>query len=131
MLDGMKRKQIIRRRGRGRFPRWLCAGCGIALALALCFEVVAETTPLTQPLQEEKEITITCELTQAPKAGEVPIFSSPQEAERSKGTYHYKLWLPRGYLADTQQRWPCLFIASPGGNADMGHMARWLKANQY
>ena len=33
----------------------------------------AETTPLNDPLEEQKETLITCELTQAPKRAEVPV----------------------------------------------------------
>jgi hypothetical protein len=93
--------------------------------------LTAETTPLDQPLVEEKEITITCELKVAPRVGEVPVLQSAKECEGAKGVYHYKLWLPKGYLADSQKRWPCLFIAAAGGNAKMGNMAAWLKTNGY
>ena len=97
---------------------WLCG----ALALH------GETTPPTEPLVEEKEITITCEITTpVPKAG-VPVFENAKEGEEAKGTYHYKLWLPKGYLADAQKRWPCWFIMSPGGNAKMGAMGARLQS---
>jgi hypothetical protein len=36
----------------------------------------AQTTPLTEPLAEEKEITITCELTEAPRRNEIIVFDS-------------------------------------------------------
>lgn len=88
----------------------------------------AETTPVTEPLVEEKETLITCEITTAvPKAG-VPVFENAKEGEEAKGTYHYKLWLPKGYLADAQKRWPCWFIMSPSGNAKMGAMAARLQS---
>ena len=97
---------------------WLCG----ALTLH------GETSPLTEPLTEEKEILITCEITTAvPKAG-VPVFENAKEGEEAKGTYHYKLWLPKGYLADPQKRWPCWFIMSPSGNAKMGVMAARLQS---
>jgi dienelactone hydrolase len=95
------------------------------------WSVQAETTPLDQPLEEGGETLITCELTQAPKRTEVPVFSSTKQCEETKGTYHYKLWLPAGYSADPQRRWPCLFISSPGGKAGMGQMAAWIKAHDY
>ncbi len=105
------------------------------LAAALCLWCAAlgahaVTTPLITPLEEQKEILITCELTQAPKRAEVPVLSA-KDCDAVKGTYHYKLWLPAGYLADKQKAWPCLFIASPGGKAGMGQMATWLKASGY
>ncbi len=91
----------------------------------------AETTPLNEPLEEQKETLIACELTQAPKRAEVPVFDSAKECDAAKGEYHYKLWLPGGYKADEKKAWPCLFIASPGGKAGMGNMATWLKASGY
>ncbi len=84
-----------------------------------------------EPLAEETEISITCQLMQAPSIGQVPVFAMTKECEECKGTYHYKLWLPKGYNAAPQRRWPCMFMASAGGNAKMGQMAGWLKANRY
>src|SRR5437879_2850126 len=43
------------------------------LGLLACATLRAETTPLNQPLQEEQEITIACELTQAPKLHDDPV----------------------------------------------------------
>jgi hypothetical protein len=91
----------------------------------------AETTPLNDPLEEQKETLIACELAQPPKRAEVPVFDSAKECEAAKGEYHYKLWLPEGYKADEKKAWPCIFIASPGGKAGMGNMAAWLKASGY
>lgn len=99
--------------------------------LAVGTALRAETTPLTSELMEQKEITIACELTQAPKPSETVVLTSAKECEGTKGTYHYKLWLPAGYLADAKKRWPCLFIASPSGKASMGKFAPWLKENGY
>ena len=90
-----------------------------------------QITPLDQPLREEREITITCELTQPPEFHEVPVFDSAGDSEAAKGTYHYKLWLPKGYLSSSPHRWPCLFIASAEGDAGMGQMTRWLKSHGY
>jgi hypothetical protein len=90
-----------------------------------------EITPLDQPLREEREITITCELTQPPEFQEVPVFDSARDSEAANGTYHYNLWLPKGYLSDSQRRWPCLFIASAEGEAGMGQMTRWMKSHGY
>ena len=103
----------------------------LLLWLGLYAPLRAETTALDQPLQEEHEVTIACELKQAPKQRDVPVFDSAKDVEQSKGTYHYKLWLPKGYFADSQRRWPCLFIAAPDGNADMGRIEPWLKTNGY
>jgi hypothetical protein len=88
----------------------------------------AEVTPMNQPLQDDKEITIACEFNRAVSASDAPTISGSQPAQ---GTYHYKLYIPKGYSADTKRRYPCMFIASPGGGASMGNMGKWLKANGY
>lgn len=89
------------------------------------------TTPLNTPLTEETETLITCELAKAPTASETRIFETPKAAEAAKGVWHYKLWLPKGYLASALKKWPCMFIMSPGGNASMGNMADHLKTKGY
>ena len=92
---------------------------------------IGSTTPLNTPLQEQTETLITCELTRAPGPGETRIFSTPKDADTAKGVWHYKLWLPAGYLAAPLKKWPCMFIMSPGGNASMGNMADHLKSKGY
>ncbi len=106
------------------------------LAFAVCLlasagACLAETTPFDTPLPEETEIPITCELTKAPTIAETRIFSSPKDAQTAVGVWHYRLWLPKGYAAQPFKKWPCMFIMSPGGNADMGEMADHLKAKGY
>jgi hypothetical protein len=109
-----------------RFAR-LALWLGVGTLAGSC----AKTTPLDRSLREEREITITCELTQAPNFQDVPVFDSVHDSEAAVGRYHYKLWLPKGYLTDPQRRWPCMFIADPNGNASMGEMAPWLKSHGY
>jgi hypothetical protein len=104
--------------------------CFLAAAI-LSKTVCAQTTPLSQPLKDGAETTITCELTQAPHVSQVPVLKSQKEADNTKGIYHYKLWLPAGYSAKPQEQWPCLFIMSPAGNASMGAMESYLKANGF
>jgi hypothetical protein len=103
-------------------------------AAAICLLLAAATlarseiiTPLNAGLREEADLWVTCALTAAPRPGEIPLLQSKAECESATGIYHYKLWLPRGYLTQTQRRWPCIFIASPFGNAGMGNMAERLK----
>lgn len=91
----------------------------------------AETTPLTNPLRDEVETKITCELTQAPRRADVPVFKTDQEAQKTLGTYHYKLWLPKGYSTEPNKQWPCMFVSSPGGNATMGPMKDYLTTNGF
>ncbi|MDR2512459.1 MAG: hypothetical protein LBD01_01470 [Puniceicoccales bacterium] len=46
------------------------------------------------------------------------------------GEYSYKLWVPKGYDAEPKRRWPCVFIGSPTGNANMGPMGGHLKTSR-
>jgi hypothetical protein len=66
-------------------------------------------------LAEDSTVTVVCEY--GGKDG--PISA----VKPTKGTYHYRLYVPKGYNEDDTRRYPCMFIASPGGNADMGRMA--------
>ncbi len=86
-----------------------------------------QVTPLNAGLREKNDLWVTCALTHAPQPGEIPVLQSKTECDNATGIYHYKLWLPYGYLAQPERRWPCVFIASPFGNAHMGNMADSLK----
>lgn len=106
----------------------------ILTALVLLFSAAfgfAQSTPLNQPVAEGMVTAITCELSQAPRLSEIPGCKTTQEAEQTKGTYHYKLWVPSGYAAERQKRWPCMFIMSPGGNAGMGKMQDYLQSHGF
>lgn len=104
--------------------RWKCV-CLFLAATASALHGLAAEPP------EETETLIACQLTHAPRLNEVPVFALSKECEECKGTYHYRLWLPKGYHAAPQRRWPCVFVASGGGNPKMGPMAGWLKSNGY
>jgi hypothetical protein len=91
----------------------------------------AKTTTQEPRMVEQTEVTITCELTQPPKWSDIPVFESANDCQAATGTYHYVLWLPKGYLADAQRRWPCMFIADALGQAKMGNMAACLKTRGY
>ncbi len=93
--------------------------------------VQSAPTPLDAPLPEEAETEIACDLTVAPKAGEVPVLSSAKDALEALGSYHYRLWLPKGYAAEPSKRWPCIFIMSPGGRATMQSMKESLKGRGF
>jgi len=97
----------------------------------LATSAFAEITPLDTSLPDDKETTITCELTVAPKVGDVPVLDTAKQCEATKGTYHYKLYIPADYSRDPQRRYPCLFIMSASGNAGMWELAPWLKAHRY
>jgi len=72
-------------------------------------------------------------------AGEINLIASPVPApetmERdSVPLMHYRLHLPEDYHETGDQKYPAMFIASPGGNARMGEMRdalirdRWIVA---
>lgn len=106
----------------------------VLLVLFSCFFVGVsrgELTPLDAPLAEETSITITCALTNAPKRGEIAVLDLPKDPEQSLGTYQYRLWLPTGYLSETNRQWPCLFVMAPGGNPVMGPMKECLRTNGF
>ena len=103
----------------------------VVYALFLCSISRAETTPMSQPLVEESETLISCEYAKVPSRTDIPVLESAQDAEKAKGSFNYKLWLPKGYLASTTKQWPCMFIMSPGGKAGMGKMANYLKSKGF
>ena len=101
-----------------------------AICLVLAGSIAARAegvTPLGAGLREEANLWVTCALREAPRPGEIPVLPWKKDCEDATGIYHYKLWLPHGYLAQPHRHWPCVFIASPFGNARMGNMAESLK----
>ena len=103
----------------------------VALLAATRAFGATEVTPLNAAVREATELVVTCALTKPPRVADIPVFTTPREAEEAKGIYHYRLWVPRGYQGQPTRRWPCLFIASPGGNARMGNMSERLKSGGY
>ena len=99
----------------------------ISLVLSASIARSAEVTPLDAGLREEANLWVTCALRQEPRPGEIPVLPWKKDCEDATGIYHYKLWLPHGYLAQPHRRWPCVFIGSPFGNARLGNMAESLK----
>jgi hypothetical protein len=45
--------------------------------------------------------------------------------------YHYDLYIPTGYAASGDYRYPVMFIASTGGNATMGNAEGWIRARRW
>lgn len=46
-------------------------------------------------------------------------------------TYHYDLYIPRGYNDNHEKNYPVIFIFSPGGNATMNNMKKWIVEHQW
>ena len=88
----------------------------------------AKPTSLTEKIPESKETLVVCTLA---KSSRKPATIGRTAVAYKDGEYSYKLWIPQGYEAAPKRRWPCVFIASPGGNANMGPMAKHLKEAGY
>lgn len=103
----------------------------LLLSTLLASGTRAQTTPMDAPLEEQKIITIACQLDKAPTLEDEPLLNPKEPEAIAKSTFHYNLWLPAGYLESPDKRWPCLFILSPSGKANMGNMAGYLKAHNF
>jgi hypothetical protein len=81
-------------------------------------------------LVEQKDILIRCKRPPEATWKNLPVLKEagvvPTDQE-----YTYRLWLPPGYLADPEKRWPCLFITSAGGNAARYLMKDWIAENGF
>lgn len=108
-----------RRAVRGRRARaWACAA---ALAPAAWSGAGAgEPTPLDAPLPPGETVRIVC------PTGE----HMDTKSELVSETYTYKLRLPADYGAH-ERRYPAMFLAAPGGDAEMGAMARPLTRDRW
>ena len=51
----------------------------------------------------------------------------PKDAKET--VFHYTVYLPEGYYDSPDSRYPCMFITSPGGNADLGNLEHFIKSN--
>jgi hypothetical protein len=61
------------------------------------------------------------------------IYSPPQGVHGwpTDNLFHYRLYLPGDYYADSERKYPLMFIASPHGDADMAEMAAPLKRDRW
>lgn len=75
-------------------------------------------------------MSMACEMTATER--NVPVFDSHKEYDQARGTYHYSLYLPKGYLDDPARRWPCMFIMAPNGGGNMpGPLLQTLMSSGY
>jgi hypothetical protein len=108
--------------------------CAIFGCLVSAVLVEAATTPLDAPLPEDGTALIECDYDV--KADEAKLFGASLSSEDpgrvvGVGTYHYRLYVPRSYQAKTDERYPVLFIASPGGRAKIGRFAARAKRDRW
>jgi dienelactone hydrolase len=95
----------------------------------------AATTPMDAPLKEDGTTLIECDVRDAKE--NMTVYATlnggsenPSKSTKTEG-YHYQLYIPKGYHENKDYRYPCLFISSPGGKANMGAMAERLKQDQW
>ena len=90
-------------------------GAVAAVLLLLASGAAAEeATPLDAPLVP----------------GETMLIAAPL-ADTASPLLHYRLWIPPDYDRRPDSRYPVMFIAAPGGDADMGEMAARLKRERW
>ncbi len=49
------------------------------------------------------------------------------EGYPAQGTYHYDVYIPADYYEHPRRKYPCLFIASPGGRARLGAIGERIR----
>jgi len=105
--------------------RWRGPWAFLAVGVLTAANVRAGT-PMDAPLPEAKITEIECEyaLTEPDMVREFGLAGT-------KGTYHYKVYVPADYTQDAKRRYPCLFIASPGGNAAMGNVGDRMQRDNW
>ncbi len=88
-------------------------------------------TPTDAELPEDKITMIECDYV-FKRSDQALLFPGWSPARSLKeGVYHYRLYVPRGYHADEEARYPVLFIASPGGNADMKNVDERMRRDRW
>jgi len=84
-------------------------------------------TPMEAPLPEGQTTPIECEY--AKDEPDIPRDYSGIAPD--KGTYHYNVYVPEGYAAQAPHRYPCVFIADPGGSAHLGNLEARVKRDHW
>ena len=99
---------------------WLPLVVVLLLAGPLAAE---EPTPLTAVLPAGEVATIAC---LSPYGARQNVPDWPPD-----GIFHYRLYLPSDYHDQPARQYPLMFIASPAGEAEMGHMAERLTRDRW
>jgi len=106
-----------------------------SLVCATVATLAQAVTPMDAPLPDDQITMIECEcLDLNEKAGPVGGRTEACSQDYTTKIFHYRLYLPRGYSGDNERRYPCMFVASPGGNANMNPLKdryrrdRWVVA---
>jgi hypothetical protein len=100
---------------------------------------LAAPTPMDAKLTEDGMTTIECNVRDP---NEIVLIhqgiqkkDSSEDEAKFKATrmdgYHYNLYLPKGYFTHKTFRYPCMFIASPGGSAGMSGFDARFKRDEW
>ena len=96
----------------------------VAVVLLFAWPLAAkEPTPLATVLPAGEVTTIAC---LSPYGARQNVPDWPRD-----GLFHYRLYLPSDYHEQPARQYPLMFIASPGGEARMGHMAERLTRDRW
>jgi len=104
----------------------------LALILSVSF-LVAGVTPMTEEPPAGQVTRIECEFN---KEADCPKWAfdayKGEHPEFAKETvFHYGVFLPEGYYENPDKRYPCMFITSPSGNANLGNLGPRLKQDKW
>lgn len=104
----------------------------LSIVLSSLHVASAGDSPMDMELPEGKDIMIECSFKAASIQSDA-FGGTSEDPTTYKGNniFHYRLHLPVGYHTNKGRKYPCIFIASPGGNAGMGKMADRLKRDEW
>lgn len=103
----------------------------IGLLVLLQFGVsLLAVTPMDEKIPEDKITMIECEYKYDEKDTFIKDWRIPEESIVEKA-YHYRVYLPKGYYDNAEERFPCIFVASPGGNAPMTNIDARMKKDRW
>jgi hypothetical protein len=83
-------------------------------------------TPLDQPLPEDQ-----VSMVEYAYERDEPALEQRYEVSIQKGTYHYRIYVPAGYYGSSSNRYPCLFIHSPGGDAQLDNVRDYAREKKW
>ena len=106
--------------GRTKILPWLSITVFLLLAGPLAAQ---EPTPLMADLPAGEVTRIAC---LSPYGARQAVPDWPRD-----GIFHYRLYLPSDYHEQPARQYPVMFIAAPGGEARMGHMAERLTRDRW
>ena len=97
-------------------------------ATCLCFFTSKSpaVTPMDTPIKDGGLTEIEC----AYDLDEKKLFAK-MDMTADKGVYHYTVYVPADYSTNPQKQYPCLFIFSPNGNAQLGAVKDYVAKNQW